>query len=270
VTTAESDRWRAKPGATVDLTAIDTRSTEGVEGKDEAAQALPDLHDRLRSLQERLWAEHTRSLLVVLQAIDAGGKDGAIKHLFQGLNPAGAQVVSFKAPSEEERDHDFLWRIHRRTPGKGETVVFNRSHYEDVLVVRVQNLAPEEVWRPRYDLINQFEANLTAAGTRIVKILLHISKDEQAERFQARIDDPTKCWKFRVGDLEDRKKWDDYRLAFEEAVSRTSTADAPWYVVPADKKWYRNWAVSHIVVETLEALDPHYPPCDEVAGVKIT
>jgi len=270
VTTAESDRWRVKPGATVDLTAIDTRSTEGVEGKDEAAMALPDLHDRLRGLQERLWAEHTRSLLVVLQAIDAGGKDGAIKHLFQGLNPAGAQVVSFKAPSEEERDHDFLWRIHRRIPGKGETVVFNRSHYEDVLVVRVQNLAPEEVWRPRYDLINQFEGNLTAAGTRIVKILLHISKDEQAERFQARIDDPTKCWKFRVGDLEDRKKWDDYRAAFEEAVSRTSTADAPWYVVPADKKWYRNWAVSHIVVETLEAVDPQYPPCDEVEGVKIT
>ena len=270
MTTAEADRWRVPPGTTVDLTALDPRHHEGVAGKDEAADALPDLHERLRSLQERLWAEHTRSLLVVLQAIDAGGKDGTIKHLFLGLNPAGVQVVSFKAPSEEERAHDFLWRVHQRTPGRGEMVIFNRSHYEDVLVVRVQNLVPEDVWRPRYELINQFEANLAAAGTQIVKILLHISKDEQAERFQDRIDDPTKCWKFRVGDLEDRKKWDDYRRAFEEAVSRTSTEQAPWYVVPADRKWYRNWAVSHIVVEALEAMEPRYPSCDELKGVKVT
>jgi len=269
MTPAEADRWRVAPGTTVDLDAVDPRSTDGVAGKDEAAAALPDLHERLAGLQERLWAEHTRSLLVVLQAIDAGGKDGTIKHLFHGLNPAGAHVMSFKAPSEEELDHDFLWRVHQRTPGKGEVVVFNRSHYEDVLVVRVRNLAPEDVWRPRYALINQFEANLTAAGTRIVKIFLHISKDEQAERFQDRIDDPTKCWKFRVGDLDDRTLWGDYRRAFEEAVSRTSTADAPWYVVPADRKWYRNWAVSHILVEALEAMDPRYPPCDDLKGVVV-
>jgi len=270
MTTTEADRWRVPPGTAVDLTAVDPRSADGVAGKDESAAALPDLHDRLRSLQERLWAEHTRSLLVVVQAIDAGGKDGTIKHLFLGLNPAGVEVVSFKAPSEEERAHDFLWRIHPHTPGKGEMVIFNRSHYEDVLVVRVHSLVPEDVWRPRYELINQFEANLAAAGTRIVKIFLHISKDEQAERFQARIDDPTKCWKFRVGDLADRQRWDDYRKAFEEAVSRTSTEHAPWYVVPADRKWYRNWAVSRIVVETLEAMDPRYPSCAELEGVTVT
>jgi PPK2 family polyphosphate:nucleotide phosphotransferase len=269
VTTTESDRWRVAPGTTVDLTALDPRSTDGVTGKDEAAEAIPDLHDRLRSLQERLWAEHERSVLVVLQAIDAGGKDGAIKHLFAGLNPAGARVVSFKAPSEDELAHDFLWRIHQHTPGRGEMVIFNRSHYEDVLVVRVHQLVPEDVWRPRYEPINSFEANLAAAGTTVVKLFLHISKDEQAQRFRDRVEDPTKCWKFRVGDLEDRKRWDDYRGAFEEAISRTSTEQSPWYVVPADRKWFRNWAVSRILVETLEAIDPRYPPCEDLGGVVI-
>jgi PPK2 family polyphosphate:nucleotide phosphotransferase len=270
VTKSDADRWRVRPGAKVDLAAIDSHGHDGVADKDEAAAALPDLHERLRGLQERLWAEHTRSLLVVLQAIDAGGKDGAVKHLFGGLNPAGAHVVSFKAPSEDELDHDFLWRVHRRTPGKGEVVVFNRSHYEDVLVVRVHEFVTEDVWRPRYELINQFEANLAAAGTRVVKVFLHISKDEQAERFRARIDDPTKCWKFRAGDLDDRQRWDDYQKAFAEAISRTSTAQAPWYVVPADRKWYRNWAVSHIVIEALEAMDPRYPACEDLKGVVIT
>jgi PPK2 family polyphosphate:nucleotide phosphotransferase len=270
VTTPEADRWRVPPGTAVDLAAVDTRSTDGVADKEEAAEAFPALHDRLRELQERLFAEHTRSLLVVLQAIDAGGKDGAIKHLFQGLNPAGSHVASFRAPTEDELDHDFLWRIHRRTPGRGEVVVFNRSHYEDVLVVRVHQLVPEDVWRPRYQLINQFEASLAAAGTTIVKLFLHISRDEQAERFRARLDDPTKCWKFRVGDLDDRARWDDYRSAFEEAITRTSTEHAPWYVVPADRKWYRNWAISRIVVETLEAMDPRYPACaDDLKGVVI-
>jgi len=178
-------------------------------------------------------------------------------------------VVSFKAPSEQELAHDFLWRIHRHTPGRGEMVVFNRSHYEDVLVVRVHQLVPEDVWRPRYDRINQFEANLAAAGTRIVKVFLHISQEEQAERFRDRIADPTKCWKFRVGDLEDRKRWDDYQRAFAEAIANTSTDQAPWYVVPADAKWYRNWAVSRILVETLEGMDPRYPPCDGLEGVVV-
>ncbi len=257
------------PGTNVDLIAVDPRATDGVGGKDEAARTIPELHDRLRGLQERLWAEHTRSLLVVLQAIDGGGKDGTIKHVFAGLNPAGVQVASFKAPSADELAHDFLWRIHQRTPGRGEMVIFNRSHYEDVLVVRVHELVPEAVWRPRYKIVNQFEANLTAAGTTVVKIFLHISKDEQAQRFRDRIEDPTKCWKFRVGDLADRARWDDYRHAFEEAISRTSTEQAPWYVVPADRKWYRNWAVSHILVETLEAMDPRYPPCEDLKGVVI-
>jgi len=269
MTSADADRWRIPPGTTVDLTAVDPRGIEGIAGKDEAAEALPALHDQLRGLQERLWADHRQSLLVVLQAIDAGGKDGTIKHLFHGLNPAGARVASFKAPNEDELDHDFLWRIHQRTPAKGEVVVFNRSHYEDVLVVRVHQLVPEKVWRPRYELINQFEANLTAAGTRIVKIFIHISEDEQARRFQARIDDPTKRWKFRVGDLADRKRWDDYQRAFEEAVARTSTEQAPWYVVPGDRKWFRNWAASRVLVETLEAMDPQYPPGDDLKGVII-
>ncbi|MEA2685883.1 MAG: hypothetical protein QOE93_1078 [Actinomycetota bacterium] len=254
------------PGANVDLTAIEPGSTPGVSRK-EADAALPVHDDQLRGLQERLFAEGTRSLLVVLQAIDAGGKDGTIKHLFRGLNAAGAHVVSFRAPSADELAHDFLWRVHQRTPAKGDVVIFNRSHYEDVLVVRVHQLVPEDVWRPRYESINQFEANLTAAGTRIVKVFLHISKDEQAERFRDRIEDPTKCWKFRVGDLDDRARWDAYQKAFEEAIARTSTDDAPWYVIPADKKWYRNWAVSRIVIETLEAMDPRYPPCDDLKTV---
>ncbi len=269
MTTPDAERWRVSPGAKLDLTAVDPGSTDGMPSKDKAAKLLPELHDRLRDLQERLFAEHKRSLLVVLQAIDAGGKDGTIKHLFCGLNPAGAGVVSFRAPSEDELAHDFLWRIHARTPGKGEVVVFNRSHYEDVLVVRVHELVPEKVWRPRYGLINQFEANLAAAGTTIVKVFLHISKEEQAQRFRDRIEDPTKCWKFRVGDLDDRARWDDYRQAFEEAIARTSTEPAPWYVVPADHKWYRNWAVSRIVIETLEAMDPKYPVCDDPQGVVI-
>ncbi len=263
MTTTDAERWRIPPGATVDLTEIDPRDTDGMPSKEKAAEALPELHDRLRDLQERLYAEGTRSLLIVLQAIDAGGKDGTAKHLFRGLNPAGARVVSFKVPSEDELAHDFLWRVHQRTPARGDVVVFNRSHYEDVLVVRVHQLVPEDVWRPRYKRINQFEASLAEAGTAVVKLFLHISKDEQAERFRDRLDDPTKCWKFRVGDLDDRARWDDYRAAFEEAIARTSTEPAPWYVVPADRKWYRNWAVSRIVVETLEALDPRYPPCGD-------
>jgi PPK2 family polyphosphate:nucleotide phosphotransferase len=270
VTHADADRWRVAPGATVDLTKVDPRATDGMATKDAALETFPDLHDRLRELQERLWAEHTRSLLVVLQAIDAGGKDGTIKHLFGGLNPAGAHVASFNAPTEDELAHDFLWRVHQRTPAKGEVVVFNRSHYEDVLVVRVRQFVPEDVWRPRYELINQFEANLAAAGTRIVKLFLHISKDEQAERFRDRLDDPTKCWKFRTGDLDERERWDDYQRAFAEMISRTSTDEAPWYVIPADRKWYRNWAASRIVIETLEAMDPRYPSCDDLEGVTVT
>ena len=265
-------RWRVEPGTKVDLADIDTRSTEGAPGdKAKTEAASEELGVEMQGLQERLYAEGERSLLVVLQAIDAGGKDGTIKNVFRGLNPASCRVVSFKVPSEEERSHDFLWRVHAKAPAKGEVVVFNRSHYEDVLVVRVHSLVPEEVWRPRYELINDFEANLAAAGTRIVKLYLHISKAEQAERFQARLDDPTKQWKFRKGDLAERARWDDYMAAFQEAVNRTSTGLAPWYVVPADRKWYRDWAVNRILVETLADMDPQYPPPEEdLAGVEIT
>ena len=271
MTKAHAGRWRVEPGAKVHLGKIDTRSTDGAPGDKAATQpAVEDLHATLAGLQERLYAEGEQSLLVVLQAIDAGGKDGTIKHVFNGFNPAGSRVVSFKVPSEEERSHDFLWRVHAKAPAKGEVVVFNRSHYEDVLVVRVHDLVPDDVWRPRYDFINDFEANLAASGTRIVKLYLHISKEEQAERFRARLDDPTKRWKFRKGDLEERARWDDYVAAFEEAIGRTSTDAAPWYVVPADRKWYRNWAVSRILAETLEAMDPQYPPAEDLTGVIVT
>ncbi len=258
-------------GGKVDLGAIDTRGTPGAPGdKSDTEKDFAGMHAALGGLQERLYAAGTRSLLVVLQAIDAGGKDGTIKHVFGGLNPASCRVASFKVPSEEERNHDFLWRVHARAPATGEVVVFNRSHYEDVLVVRVHELAPETVWRPRYTFINDFEANLVAAGTRIVKLYLHISEDEQAERFQARLDDPSKRWKFRTGDLDERARWDDYIAAFEEAIGRTSTEHAPWYVVPADRKWYRNWAVSRILIEALEDMDPRYPPAEDLTGVVIT
>ena len=267
----DAGRWRVEPGSEVRLGEIDPASKEGAPGgKKETGAASDEQYDQLADLQERLYAEGERSLLVVLQALDAGGKDGTIKHVFRGLNPAGCRVVSFKVPSEEERSHDFLWRVHAKTPAKGEVVVFNRSHYEDVLIVRVHGLVPEDVWRPRYEYINGFEAELAAAGTRIVKLFLHISKEEQAARFQDRLDDPSKQWKFRTGDLDERARWDDYTAAFEEALGRTSTVAAPWYVIPADRKWYRNWAVGRILVETLEDMDPQYPPGEDLSGVVVT
>ena len=264
------ERWLVAPGSKVDLAAIDTASTGGSGGKAKVGQVLPGLTERIAGLQERLWAQREQSLLVVLQAIDAGGKDGTIKHVFRGMNPASARVVSFRAPTEDELAHDFLWRVHRHTPAQGEVVVFNRSHYEDVLVVRVHKLVPDKVWRSRFARIKDFEANLAAAGTRVVKLFLHISKEEQARRLQARLDDPTKRWKFRIDDLKERARWDDYQAAFQEAVNRTSTDAAPWYVIPADRKWYRNWAVSRIVLETLEDMDPQYPPEEDLDGVVIT
>jgi PPK2 family polyphosphate:nucleotide phosphotransferase len=270
VSKPDADRWRVKPGTDAHLAKIDTDSTDGAPGHKKDTEAVfDDLHGQLAELQERLYAEGQRSLLVVLQAIDAGGKDGTITHVFGGLNPAGCRVASFKVPSEEERSHDFLWRVHAKTPAKGEVVVFNRSHYEDVLVVRVHDIVPEAVWRPRFDAINAFEKTLADAGTRIVKLYLHISKEEQAERFRARLDDPSKRWKFHKADLEERARWDDYRAAFEEAISRTSTEYAPWFVVPADRKWYRNWAVSRILIETLADMDPQYPPAEDLGGLEI-
>ncbi len=261
-----TSRWRVAPRTRPHLAEIDTRATAGAPGdKDATKLASAELVTELAELQNRLWAEHRRSLLVVLQAMDAGGKDGTIRKVFTGVNPQGVKVVSFKAPSPEELAHDFLWRIHANTPGHGEIGVFNRSHYEDVLIVRVNELVPEDVWRHRYGIIRDFEESLTAAGTTVVKLFLHISKDEQAERFRARLDDPTKRWKFAKADLDVRERWDDYQEAYADALGETSTEDAPWYVIPAGRKWYRDWAVLQVLVGALRDLDPQYP--EEEAGL---
>jgi len=258
--TADRERFVVRPGRAPGLDRVDTRSTDGAPADKAAVQAgYATTWERLADLQERLYAESQRSLLVVLQAMDAGGKDGTIGHVFRGLNPQGVRVTSFKAPSALELAHDFLWRVHAAAPARGEIAVFNRSHYEDVLVVRVKDIVAEAVWRPRYDHIRAFEANLVDAGTTIVKVFLHISLDEQRERLQARLDDPAKHWKFNAADLDERARWPAYIAAFEEAIAETSTEDAPWYVVPADRKWYRNWAIGRILVETLEHMSPEFP-----------
>ena len=224
----------------------------------------------MAELQEKLYAQDRWTVLLIFQALDAAGKDSVIKHVMSGLNPQGCEVHSFKAPSTEELDHDFLWRIHRQVPGNGEIVIFNRSHYEDVLAVRVRQIVPEKVWRPRYQQINDFERLLSETGTTILKFFLHISKEEQKERLQARLDNPEKRWKFRLGDLEDRALWDEYTAAYEEALARTSTDHAPWYVVPADRKWYRNLVIGTILVEALEGLDIRQPEAEEdLSGVVV-
>jgi len=264
VTAAESERWLVRPGTDAGLAGVDPGATHGAPGgKDETMLDVRRLRKELRTLQTALWAENQRGVLVVLQALDAGGKDGTIKHVFRGVNAQGTRVTSFKQPNDDELEHDFLWRVHKVTPARGEIGIFNRSHYEDVLVVRVHDLVPEEVWRRRYGVINDFEHELAVAGTTIVKFFLHISKDEQAERFQDRLDRPDKRWKFSRNDLAERKRWDDYQTAFEDALTRTSTKHAPWYVIPADRKWYRNWAVLNVLVDTLRRMDPQYPEPEE-------
>jgi PPK2 family polyphosphate:nucleotide phosphotransferase len=202
-------------------------------------------------------------VLIVFQAMDTGGKDGTIRRVFDGVNPAGVRVVSFKAPTSEELDHDFLWRVHKATPGNGEMVIFNRSHYEDVLVVRVHDLVPKKVWGKRFDQINEFERTLAENGTTILKFYLHIDLDEQKERLQARLDDPSKHWKFRLGDLAERKRWPEYRNAYEEVLNKTSTDHAPWYIIPANRKWYRDLVISSVLVDTLDGLKMKYPASEE-------
>ncbi len=259
-----SDRWRVAPRAKLDLAQIDTRSTAGAPGDKAATKdACAVLRARLIDLQARLYAEHTRSLLVVLQAMDAGGKDGTVRTVFSGVNPQGVDVANFKAPSEVEQAHDFLWRIHAEAPSQGHIMVFNRSHYEDVLVARVKDLVPESVWRARYPRIRAFEEILHAEGTEIVKLFLHISKQEQRTRLQERVDEPDKRWKFDPADLSERLLWEDYASAYHDAIVETTTTHAPWYVVPADRNWYRDWVVLTILVETLERMDPQYPPAPE-------
>lgn len=257
--TARSLTERLTAPTDAPASSVDADSTPGVEDRDEAESELRDLTEKLEGLQERLWAEGSRSLLVVLQGMDTSGKGGTLEHVVSSMNPAGVDVASFKKPTDEELAHHFLWRIEKRLPGPGEVVVFDRSHYEDVLVVRVHGLAEEGVWRARYDEINDFERRVTAAGTTIVKCFLHISYDEQRERLLARLDDPSKHWKFREGDIDERALWKDYMAAYDEAIARCSTDAAPWFVIPADRKWYRNWAVATLLVETLERMDPRYP-----------
>jgi PPK2 family polyphosphate:nucleotide phosphotransferase len=224
-------RYRVEPGSRLRLAEVDPDESEHYRRKKDVADALKHQRKRIADLQARLNAEKQRSLLIVLQAMDTGGKDGTIKGVFRGVNPQGCRVASFKAPSEEELDHDFLWRYHKQAPAKGMIQIFNRSHYEDVLIVRVKQLVPEAVWRPRYQVINQFEQALTLAGVTVLKFMLHISKDEQKRRLESRLANPDKRWKFRLDDLKERALWDDYQRAFEDAVSECSTPHAPWYVI---------------------------------------
>jgi PPK2 family polyphosphate:nucleotide phosphotransferase len=258
------DRYRIAPDTEVDLSSIDPRATAAFDGGKSAGKArLRELTRDLEELQELLYADGRHKVLIVLQATDTGGKDGTIRHVFDGVNPQGVKVASFKKPTAAELAHDYLWRVHRRTPASGEITIFNRSHYEDVLVVRVHGLVPEPVWSRRYEHINAFERMLADEGTTILKFFLHISKQEQAERLRARLETPEKQWKFSKGDLVERESWDAYQRAFETVLSKTSTPWAPWYVVPADRKWYRNLVVSTVVTETLRGLGMAYPEPEE-------
>jgi PPK2 family polyphosphate:nucleotide phosphotransferase len=256
-------RFRVEPGTRMRLADVDPDESEGYARKKDVNDELKRHRDRITDLQGRLYGEQKRSLLIVLQAMDTGGKDGTIKGVFQGVNPQGCQVWSFKAPSNEESSHDFLWRYHQKAPPKGMIHIFNRSHYEDVLIVRVKDLVPESVWRPRYEAINQFEYALTADGVTVLKFFLHISRDEQKRRLESRLADPDKRWKFSSNDLKERAYWDDYQAAFEDAVNECSTAYAPWYVIPANKKWYRNLVVARTIADTLEAMNPRFPAAEK-------
>ena len=263
------DKLVVRPEKPFSLANWDPAETLGLE-KDSAAEKTEQNIARLDQLQYLMYAEHRRALLVVLQGMDGAGKDGTIRHVIRGLNPQGCRVTSFKAPSAEEADHDFLWRVHRAVPASGEVAIFNRSHYEDVLAARVRKLIPKSVWSRRYDYINQFEQLLSESSVVVVKFFLHISKDEQRRRFEERLRDPTKQWKLSPSDFEDRRHWDDYVAAYEDALTRCSTSDAPWFIVPADKKWFRNFAVSRILVETLEALDMRFPkPTVDVSRIRL-
>jgi len=263
-------KYRVKIGEKVDLTKWKTDDAEGVEralveAKTEANAMI------IADLQHKLYAEHQRSVLIVLQAMDAAGKDSTIRRVFGRVNPQGVQVKSFKRPTEDELAHDFLWRVHQHTPRRGHIALFNRSHYEDVLVARVDGLVPEERWKKRYQVINGFEQGLVNGGTEIVKIYLHLSKDRQREKLSERLTDPTKNWKFESGDIETRRKWDDYMTAYADAISACNSEHAQWHIVPTDRKWYRVWVVSEIVRATLERLDPNFPMprLDPVAAMKL-
>jgi len=262
-------RFRVQPDTDVDLDEWPTDDDGGLD-KDDIGDRLDDLNDELEVLQELLFAEGKQRVLVVIQATDTGGKDGTIRHVFDGVNPSGVRVAAFKKPTDEELAHDYLWRVHAHTPRSGEITIFNRSHYEDVLVVRVHDLVPAQRWSKRYRHIREFEQLLADEGTTIIKLFLHISKDEQRQRLQDRIDQPHKNWKFSFGDLAERAHWDDYQEAFRVMLQETSTDAAPWYVIPSDRKWYRNLVISEIIVQTLRNLDMAWPPPEEgIAGTVV-
>ena len=258
-----------KPGERVDLAAFDCGATYGRQ-KDEADEELAGNLTRLTELQARIWAEARHAVLIVLQGIDAAGKDGTIKVVAGAFNPQGSPVTSFKEPSTLELAHDYLWRVHAAVPEKGDIGIFNRSHYEQVLIVRVHNLEPEAQWRRHYGEIRDWERMLTQEGVTILKFFLAIDKDTQRQRFQDRVDDPTKRWKFSLSDVNERKFWDDYRVAFEEMLHETSTDYAPWYLVPSNRNWLRNLAISEIVTEALDELNPQYPEAaNGIEGMKV-
>ena len=255
-----SKEFLVKPGSKLRLSDIDPSYRGKYKGDDKAEDEIERNLERLRKSQYLLYADSRKSLLVVLQGLDAAGKDGAIRHIFSGVNPQGTSVVSFKQPSTIELAHDFLWRVHTQTPAKGEITIFNRSHYEDVLIVRVHELVPKAIWSKRYDLINSFEKMLSESGTRILKFFLHISPDEQLERFKDRLDDPATQWKISESDYTERDLWPQYMEAYEDAISLTSTETAPWYVIPANRKWFRNLAISEILADALDDMDLKVPP----------
>lgn len=265
-----SEQHRIQPGTRVDLSTISADGKEYHDDREQAEQEFKQLRKEFRDLQAALYAEDKHRLLLVFQAMDAGGKDGTIRVTTQGVNPQGVRVYSFKAPSTLELAHDYLWRVHFAVPQRGMINIFNRSHYEDVLVVRVEQLVAESVWRRRYGHINDFERMLVDEGMTIRKFYLHIDQDEQRERFQERVDIPEKNWKFSFEDLEKRKQWDSYMAAYQEMLERTSTQYSPWYVIPANQNWYRNLAVERAIVDTLRELDPQYPlPAHDVTGVVV-
>ena len=254
------EKFMVEPGAKVRLSKIDPSYAGKRESHEEASPEILKHVQRMDKLQYLLYADGNRSLLVVLQALDAAGKDGVIRHLFSGMNPEGTSVFGFKQPSTVEAAHDFLWRAHQRTPGKGEVVIFNRSHYEDVLVVRVHKLVEHSVWSKRFDLINDFEKMLAQNGTKILKFYLHISPEEQLERFKQRLDDPSRNWKISEGDYSERELWPKYVDAYEDAMELTSTKHAPWYVIPSNHKWFRNLAASQIIADTMDEMGLKLPP----------
>ena len=264
-----SNEFRIKSASKVNLAKIDPSYHAGYENEEDALAELNQYSQHLSDLQAVLYAENKHALLIVLQAMDGGGKDGTISHVMGALNPQGCNVVGFKVPTAEELAHDYLWRIHKQTPRKGQITVFNRSHYEDVLVVRVHNLVPKDMWSKRYNEINEFERMLSNSGTTIVKFFLHIDKEEQLKRFRDRLDQPEKQWKISDSDYSEREYWDDYQQAYEEALSKCSFNYAPWYVIPANHKWFRDLAVSHILVDTLESLKMKYPtPSADLVEIK--